>query len=338
MRRIFWMAAILVAGTTAAIGAETPATSANRRPPDFPSSCLPQAGATPAPQRVTVAYDVSRKGLPENVRVTRSTDACFNETAIAAVRSWTFEPRRIDGAAAEQTDMETTFTFVMQQQAALQDFDARPLVRVPPRYPEKCMSRADDREFVLVEFDVSAEGATENIRTVKSTNGCLNGEAEKSVAKWRYQPATSNGQPTRRKGVQTTISFELTSSYKIPPDMRIRGSLMSALMSAQRKSRQDGGGPEALARLAEIEEEYGWNFTKAELSAFHQVRAGARLEAGDYRGALDDLRVVRRAGVLNADQIGDIEKVIAQLEAALEADAKQAPPQEQQPQAEPKSE
>lgn len=89
------------------------------------------------------------------------------------------------------------------------DRDAQPLVRIPPQYPERCMGRADDRENVLVQFDVTPDGQTTNIQTIESSNSCLNRAAERSVQRWKYQPKIVDNQAQWRRGVQTTITFEL---------------------------------------------------------------------------------------------------------------------------------
>ncbi|MEE2690982.1 MAG: energy transducer TonB [Pseudomonadota bacterium] len=90
------------------------------------------------------------------------------------------------------------------------DRDAQPLVRIPPQYPERCMARAKARENVLVEFDVTPEGTTTNIRVVDSTNSCLNSAAMRSVERWKYQPKIVDNQAQWRRGVQTNVAFELS--------------------------------------------------------------------------------------------------------------------------------
>lgn len=90
------------------------------------------------------------------------------------------------------------------------DRDAQPLVRIPPQYPERCMARAKARENVLVEFDVTPEGTTTNIRVVDSTNSCLNSAAMRSVERWKYQPKVVDNQAQWRRGVQTNVAFELS--------------------------------------------------------------------------------------------------------------------------------
>ncbi len=90
------------------------------------------------------------------------------------------------------------------------DRDAQPLVRIPPQYPERCMSRAGAKETVFVEFDVTPDGTTTNIRVVETTNSCLNSAASRSVERWKYQPKIVENKPEWRRGVQTAITFELS--------------------------------------------------------------------------------------------------------------------------------
>ena len=90
------------------------------------------------------------------------------------------------------------------------DRDAQPLVRIPPQYPERCMSRAAASETVFVEFDVTPEGTVTNVRVVDSTNSCLNSAAVRSVERWKYQPKIVDNEAQWRRGVQTAITFELS--------------------------------------------------------------------------------------------------------------------------------
>jgi protein TonB len=89
------------------------------------------------------------------------------------------------------------------------DRDAQPLVRIPPQYPERCMASAKPRETVAVEFDVTPEGTTTNIRVIDSSNSCLNREATRSVERWKYQPKIVDNKAEWRRGVQTVVVFQL---------------------------------------------------------------------------------------------------------------------------------
>lgn len=89
------------------------------------------------------------------------------------------------------------------------DRDAQPLVRIPPQYPERCMSRASSEETVFLEFDVTPEGTTTNISVVDSSNSCLNRAAIRSVERWKYQPKIVDNKAEWRRGVQTQVTFLL---------------------------------------------------------------------------------------------------------------------------------
>jgi TonB family protein len=132
--RLLAAASMLLAGAAKVDG---PAVALHRTGPDYPASCMAKPGEVAKSQEVTVVYRVTRKGEVENARVRETTDACFNEAAIAAVRSWRFEPARSNGDAVDQEDLETTFKFVFSEATTAVDFDARPSKRFPPRYPEK---------------------------------------------------------------------------------------------------------------------------------------------------------------------------------------------------------
>ena len=89
------------------------------------------------------------------------------------------------------------------------DRDAQPLVRIPPQYPERCMSRADSLETVVMQFDVTPEGQTTNISVIDTTNSCLNRAAIRSVERWKYQPKITDNVAEWRRGVQTVVTFQL---------------------------------------------------------------------------------------------------------------------------------
>ncbi len=89
------------------------------------------------------------------------------------------------------------------------DRDAQPLVRIPPQYPQRCMARADNREAVSVEFDVTPEGQVVNPRVLETTNSCFNRAAMRAVERWRYNPKIVDNVAEPRLGVRTVIEFQL---------------------------------------------------------------------------------------------------------------------------------
>lgn len=89
------------------------------------------------------------------------------------------------------------------------DRDAQPLVRIPPQYPQRCMSRAANLETVVLQFDVSPEGNVVNPEVIDSTNSCLNRAAIRAVQRWRYNPKIVDEVAQPRFGVRTAIDFTL---------------------------------------------------------------------------------------------------------------------------------
>ena len=312
---------------------EVPAKAKHPRPPAYPAACEPAIGDVAENVRVTVAYTVTRNGQPENVRVRESSNPCFNDTAVAAVRNWDFEPRRVNRRRVAQEDLETTFVFVFQQETQALNFDARPLKRLPPQYPQRCFARASDSETVVVSFDVTKEGETENIKIVESTYSCLNTAAKRSVKQWIYEPRIIDGEPVRRNGVQTAITFKLSSGNEA--SWRVRGSLRRELGRVRRDALRRGEPQKALERLVSIEERYGASFSQLETAEFYYARAIVRIELGEYRGALDDLRVVKDTGVASAEVDQAVSETIIQLEAAIYAQQAGAVPEADAPSEQP---
>jgi len=306
---------------------ETPAAPLRGIVPDYPAACLPPAGEEAQEHRVTVVYDITNDGLPENVTVRESTSPCFEEAAVAAVRGTLFEPRRVNGRKEAQEDMETTFRFILETsddgaratpKTEVEDYDARPVKRVPPRYPGKCMVRAASRELVIVEYDVTPNGTTANARVVQSTNPCLEKAALDSVADWIYEPKMLAGEAVMRPAVQTMIAFELEGAPPRPEE-RARPLIWRRLISIQNDIRKKRSPEIILADLAELEAKHGAGFTKGELGAFHHLRATARLMAKDYAGALDDYRMVLKIAAPENETREAIKKTIEQLEAVVAA-------------------
>ncbi|MEX6632202.1 energy transducer TonB [Hyphococcus lacteus] len=112
----------------------------------------------------------------------------------------------LDGVAAQIPTIEANLSI---GSGFNPDRDAQPLVRIPPQYPERCMSRASASETVQVQFDVTPDGQTTNITVVDSTNSCLNRAAMRSVERWKYQPKMVDNKAEWRRGVQTSVTFVL---------------------------------------------------------------------------------------------------------------------------------
>lgn len=85
-----------------------------------------------------------------------------------------------------------------------------PTIRIPPAYPENCRARGA-QGVVMVEFDVTADGAVVNPRVIASENSCLDRAALTTISKWKYQPQTdSSGRPIPQRGLRQSFNFQLT--------------------------------------------------------------------------------------------------------------------------------
>ncbi len=91
------------------------------------------------------------------------------------------------------------------------DRDAQPLVRVPPQGFERCIGNRASTEVVALAFDVTPQGQVTNVEVVDSTDTCYNRYAVRSAEKWKYQPKIVDGEQQWRRGVRTTIKFQVGS-------------------------------------------------------------------------------------------------------------------------------
>lgn len=88
------------------------------------------------------------------------------------------------------------------------DRDTIPLVRVPPDYPQRAISRGLEG-WVQVQFTITGTGAVKDAVVVKSSSKIFEEAALKSIARWRYNPKIEGGVAVDRVGVQTIIRFTL---------------------------------------------------------------------------------------------------------------------------------
>ncbi|MEO1241706.1 MAG: energy transducer TonB [Pseudomonadota bacterium] len=115
-----------------------------RAPPAYPAACAPPEREVLGPQSVTLQYDINSYGLVENFRILESTHSCFHEAVLEAVKYWRY------GRNKEQSNVETTFTFILQEDTQAVDFDARPVYRTSPKYPRTCIRHAEQEERVIL--------------------------------------------------------------------------------------------------------------------------------------------------------------------------------------------
>ena len=91
--------------------------------------------------------------------------------------------------------------------AVVTETPAQLTVPVPPVYPTRCESRADDRETVTVRFNVSRFGKVTGPSVVDSSNGCFDRAALNAVARFAFEPATRDGRPVPESDRTTRVVF-----------------------------------------------------------------------------------------------------------------------------------
>jgi protein TonB len=85
-----------------------------------------------------------------------------------------------------------------------------PTVRIPPAYPENCAVKGVEG-VVVVEFDVTPDGAVASPRIISSSNSCFDRTVLRSIVNWKYSPQfDDDGRPILRRNVRETLVFELS--------------------------------------------------------------------------------------------------------------------------------
>ena len=98
---------------------------------------------------------------------------------------------------------------------AQSDRDVIPLVRIAPDYPPGASAQGLEGHVIL-EFTITAEGTTQDIRVVESSAPIFEAPAVAAVGRWRYSPRMVDGAGVERPGVKTVIRFALNRDEPPP--------------------------------------------------------------------------------------------------------------------------
>ena len=88
------------------------------------------------------------------------------------------------------------------------DRDAQPMVRIPPQYPPRAAERGVEGNC-LMQFDVTPDGTPTNIVALDCTSSLFERSSIRAVERWRYEPRIENGNAVWRRGVQTSLDYQL---------------------------------------------------------------------------------------------------------------------------------
>jgi len=82
------------------------------------------------------------------------------------------------------------------------------LVRVSPTYPVRAQ-HAGLEGWVLVQFDVLANGTVTNVTVVESSDRIFESAARKAAARFRFKPRVVDGIPQMTSGAQNIFRFHM---------------------------------------------------------------------------------------------------------------------------------
>ncbi|TKB03416.1 M56 family metallopeptidase [Alteromonas portus] len=90
--------------------------------------------------------------------------------------------------------------------------EASPVKRVPPTYPEKA-AQENVEGFVVLSFDITETGATDNVEIVKSVPaGVFDKSAIVALKQWVYKPRIQGGKGVRQTDLLVQLDYQLGAS------------------------------------------------------------------------------------------------------------------------------
>jgi protein TonB len=89
------------------------------------------------------------------------------------------------------------------------DRDVIPLVRIPPEYPPRALSRGIEG-WVIVQFNITAAGTVKDPVVVDAEpKGIFDDAAIKAILRWRFNPKIEEGVAVERIGVRNILRFQI---------------------------------------------------------------------------------------------------------------------------------
>jgi protein TonB len=89
--------------------------------------------------------------------------------------------------------------------------DARPIVRIEPKYPSQA-ARDGIEGWVKLSFTITPLGSVNNIQVLDANpKRTFNQAARRALAKWKYKPNIQAGKAQAQDGMMVMLDFTLTS-------------------------------------------------------------------------------------------------------------------------------
>jgi len=193
---------------------------------------------SPAEGEVSVLFDITADGKPENIRVAEASSAsggdrfaeAFAKSTTRAVKRWEYFAYINEGVEAPRFDVALTFNFVEAvADAPTADDDANCVISVLPEPPSsagdpgdpfaslaRCMPpqmprQADEKKassVVKVTFNVTPEGKiTDLLLAPGQAENSFSKEARRALRQWRYKPFLKAGVPVARQNLLLGVTF-----------------------------------------------------------------------------------------------------------------------------------
>ncbi|WP_111977377.1 energy transducer TonB [Algibacillus agarilyticus] len=124
----------------------------------------------------------------------------------------TADPIDIDGVSTIENiaiDVVTTTSGTDWTGPEKTDDDASPIVRVAPRYPMKAAQQGIEG-WVKLRFSINKLGGVEDIDIIDSQpKRTFDREAQRALARWKYQPKILNGEAIKQTGLSVQLDFSM---------------------------------------------------------------------------------------------------------------------------------
>ena len=89
------------------------------------------------------------------------------------------------------------------------DRDARPLVRVAPKYPSTAL-RDGKQGWVQLSFSITKSGAVSDVKVIAAQpKRIFNKEAIKALKKWKYKAKFIDGEPIKQENLTVQLDFNI---------------------------------------------------------------------------------------------------------------------------------